>query len=176
MSTISGLMPLQMVSEIDTKRCVSEKAESRREWTWGVPARTLGSKETWIAGSHIDRRRERMSVRSLGSEGSWIVRSHISWGGERIFFFFIRVWKLLFSRHVLETLRQSPKRTISAIDGFRQLQMVSESDTEQCANEEAEPRRRWTQGGVPVRTLGPERRWIGGPTSIGEGNECQRGL
>ncbi|KAG7021238.1 hypothetical protein SDJN02_17926, partial [Cucurbita argyrosperma subsp. argyrosperma] len=33
----------------------------------------------------------------------------------------------------------------------------------------------WTLGSVPTMTLGPEGGWIGGPTSIGEGNKCQRG-
>ena len=53
--------------------------------------------------------------------------------------------------------------------------MVSEPNTERCASEETEPQRGWTRGDVPARTMGPVRRWIGGPTSIGEGNECQRG-
>ena len=31
----------------------------------------------------------------------------------------------------------------------------------------------WTPNGVPTRTLGPKGGWIGGPTLIGEENECQ---
>ena len=34
------------------------------------------------------------------------------------------------------------------------LQMVSETGTGQCASEEAKPRRGWSRGGVPARTLG----------------------
>ena len=37
---------------------------------------------------------------------------------------------------------------------------------------EAEPRRGWTQGSVPARTLGPKGVDWEGLTSIGEGNEC----
>ena len=52
--------------------------------------------------------------------------------------------------------------------------MVSESDTGRCVNEEAEPRK-----GVDTRQCASKashRGWNrGGPTSIGEGNECQRG-
>ena len=33
---------------------------------------------------------------------------------------------------------------------------------EQCANEEAKPRKGWTRGGVPAKTLGPERDGLGG--------------
>ena len=33
----------------------------------------------------------------------------------------------------------------------------------------------WTQGSVLARTLGPEGSELGGPTSVGEGNECYRG-
>ena len=51
------------------------------------------------------------------------------------------MWKPLPSRHVLKTLRESPKRTISVSGGLGPLQMVSKSDTERCANEEAESRR-----------------------------------
>ena len=39
--------------------------------------------------------------------------------------------------------------------------MVLKPDTERCANEEVEPRRGWTRGGVLARTLGPEGVWIG---------------
>ena len=53
--------------------------------------------------------------------------------------------------------------------------MVSKSDIERCASEEGEPRRRWTRGGVLTRTLGLKGSGLGGPTLVGEGNECQRG-
>ena len=52
--------------------------------------------------------------------------------------------------------------------------MVSKPDTGQYASEEAEPRRGWTRGSVPTRTMGPKMGGLGGPTLIGEGNECQR--
>ena len=71
--------------------------------------------------------------------------------------------------------RESPKRTISAGGGLGPLQMVSEPDTGRCVSEEAELRRGWTRDGVPARMLSLEGEWIGGPTSIEEGNECQRG-
>ena len=48
--------------------------------------------------------------------------------------------------------------------------MVLEPDIGQCANEENEPQRGWTRGGVPVRILDLERGGVG-PTLIGEGNE-----
>ena len=50
--------------------------------------------------------------------------------------------------------------------------MILELDIGRCVSEEAEPRRGWTRGGMPAKTLDPEGVWIGGPTSIGEGNEC----
>ena len=42
------------------------------------------------------------------------------------------------------------------------LQMVSESNTKGGASEKVEPRRGWTRGGGPARTLGPKSEWIGG--------------
>ena len=65
---------------------------------------------------------------------------------------------------------ESPKRTISASNGFGSLQMVSELNTGQCVSEEAKPRRvvcqqgRWTlnemncEGShiVSSRTLAPK--------------------
>ena len=68
--------------------------------------------------------------------------------------------------------RESTKRTIFASGGLGWLQMVLELDTGRCASEEAKPRRRWTWGGVPTRTLGSEGGGLGRPTLIGEGNEC----
>ena len=54
--------------------------------------------------------------------------------------------------------------------------MVSELDTDRCASEEAEPRMgvdmRWCQQG----RWAPKEGGLGSPTSIGEGNECKRGL
>ena len=44
--------------------------------------------------------------------------------------------------------------------------MVSEPDIERCASKEAEPRRGWIRGSVPVRTLDPK----------GVDWECQRML
>ena len=41
----------------------------------------------------------------------------------------------------LMTIRNEPKRIISASGGFWLLQMVSESDTERCASEDARPSR-----------------------------------
>ena len=40
--------------------------------------------------------------------------------------------------------------------------MVLDPDIGQCANEENEPQRGWTRGGVPVRILGLERGGLGG--------------
>ena len=40
--------------------------------------------------------------------------------------------------------------------------MVSELDTGRCVSDEAKHRRGWTREGVPARTLGLERGWIGG--------------
>ena len=34
--------------------------------------------------------------------------------------------------------------------------MISEPDTKRCASKETEPRKGWTRGNVPARTLGPE--------------------
>ena len=51
------------------------------------------------------------------------------------------MWKSLPSRRILKTLRESPKRIISTSDGLGLLQMVLESDTERCANEDVGPRR-----------------------------------
>ena len=71
--------------------------------------------------------------------------------------------------------RESPKRTISTTGGLGLSQMVSKPDTGRCANERVEPWRWWTQGGVPARTLSLKGGWIGGLTSIGEGNKCHQG-
>ena len=99
--------------------------------------------------------------------------------GEENETFFIWVWKPLPSICILKALRgspkESPKRTISASGGLGLLQMISKPDTGQCANEEAEPWRGRTQGDMPARTLGLEGGGLGGLTSIGEWNECQRG-
>ena len=46
-----GLVPLQMVSKPDTRRCASEEAKPRRGWLrGGVPARTLGPKRGGLRG------------------------------------------------------------------------------------------------------------------------------
>ena len=54
--------------------------------------------------------------------------------------------------------------------------MVLELDTEQCASEEAEPRRGVDTRRCTNKDARPRRGvdW-GGSTLIGEGNECQRG-
>ena len=52
--------------------------------------------------------------------------------------------------------RESPKRTISVSSGHGRIQMVSEPDIGQCASEEAESRRGWTEGGMLTKTLGLE--------------------
>ena len=55
----------------------------------------------------------------------------------------------------LTAIRNEPKPTISASDGFGLLQIVSKPDIGQCASEDAGPR----GGGL----------WD--PTSVGKGNE-----
>ena len=52
--------------------------------------------------------------------------------------------------------RESPKRIISASNGFWLFQMVSEPDIGQCASEEAETQRGRIQGNVLTKTLGLE--------------------
>ena len=54
--------------------------------------------------------------------------------------------------------------------------MVSEPDTGQCANNEAESRRGMDTRRCASKDAGPQRGVdCKGPTSIGEWNECQRG-
>ena len=53
--------------------------------------------------------------------------------------------------------------------------MVSESDIERYAREEVEPQRGVDTRRCASKVARPERGGLGGPTSIGEGNECQRG-
>ena len=59
---------------------------------------------------------------------------------------FIRVWKPFLSKRVLKfegnSERKSPKKTISPSSRLLLLQMVTESDTELCASEEASPQKR----------------------------------
>ena len=52
--------------------------------------------------------------------------------------------------------------TISASNRLGLLQMVSEPDTGQYANEEAEPQRGVDTRRCASKALGPERGWIGG--------------
>ena len=58
------------------------------------------------------------------------------------------------------------------------LQVVSESDIRRCTNEEAKPRREVDTRRCANKDAGTPKvsgeDW-GGSTSIGEGNECQRG-
>ena len=85
---------------------------------------------------------------------------------------FIRVWKPLPSKCILETLRESPKG--KARPGL--LQMELEPEIGWCANEEVVPQREVDTRRCAIRTLAPKGgRFDGGPTSIGERNECQRG-
>ena len=84
-SASGGLGLLQMVSEPDIRRCISEEAKPQK----GIDTRQCASKDAgprrgWIGESNIDWRRERVPTRTLGPEGVWIVRTHIRWGGERI--------------------------------------------------------------------------------------------
>ena len=53
--------------------------------------------------------------------------------------------------------------------------MILKPEIKRCASKEADPRRGWTRGSVPVRTLGLEGGGLEGPTSIGEGNERHLG-
>ena len=107
------------------------------------------------------------------------VRSHIGWGGERSILY--KSVETSPSQTHFKNLegkpeRESPKRTISANGGLGLLQLVSEPDTGRCASKEAKPQR-----GSEHEAVCQQRRWaskeggLGGPTSIGEGNECQRG-
>ena len=99
-----------------------------------------------------------MLVRTLGPEVGWIVRSHIGWGGEQnILYKGVETshehsnqtrpsQQTRFKNIERKSERESPKRSISASGELGLLQIVSESDTEQCASEEAEP-----QKGVDTR-------------------------
>ena len=53
--------------------------------------------------------------------------------------------------------------------------MVLDPDSGRCARKEAKPKRRWAQGGVPTRMLGPGRGrhkggGLGDLTLVGKGN------
>ena len=92
-SDSGGLGLLQMVSEPDMKRCVSEDVRPRRGW---------------IVRSHVDWRRERVPMRTLDPKGGGLWDPTSS--GEENETFFIKVWKPLPSKRVLKTLRGSLKR------------------------------------------------------------------
>ena len=97
-----------MVLEPDTGWCASEDAKLRKGWTLGgVPARMLGPERGWIVRSHIDWGEEQVPARMLDFEEGWIVRTHIGWGGERNIL--DKGVETSPSRHVLKTLRGSPK-------------------------------------------------------------------
>ena len=64
--------------------------------------------------------------------------------------------------------------TRSANGGLGPSQMVSDSDTERCASKEAEPQREVDTRRCVSKDTGHEGGGLGGPTSIGEGNECKR--
>ena len=102
--------------------------------------------------------------------------------GEENEAFFVRVWKPLPSRRVLKTLRESPKRTISASSGLGPLQIVSEPDTGRCANKEAEPRRGVDMRRCACKDAGPWRgmdrgvsHWLEKGTSVSENIGSRRG-
>ena len=77
--------------EVDTLWCVSEDARPQRGVDCEIPHQLESGKTTIEKGGRV-------------SSGLW---SHIGWGGKQTFF--IRVWKLLPSRHVLKILRGCPK-------------------------------------------------------------------
>ena len=54
----------------------------------------------------------------------------------------------------------------SAFFGLNGVKTVVK-DTGRCASEEAKPRRGWTRGYVPTRTLGPEGGGFLDPISVG---------
>ena len=72
------------------------------------------------------------------------MRSHINWRGERNIpckDVETSPWQTYFKTVRLTTIRNEPKRTISTSGGFELLQMVLESDTGWCANQDARPLR-----------------------------------
>ena len=71
--------------------------------------------------------------------------------------------------------RKSPKRTISTSSELGLLQIVLEQDTGRCANEEAEPQREWTRGGVPARKLAPKGVDWGVPHRLEKGTSARKG-
>ena len=88
--------------------------------------------------------------------------------------------------------RENPKKTIFVSDVFELLQMILEpyiegcaseeakpqkrvKNIEGCASEEAEPQRRVNTRQCASKNAGSRTGGFGGPTSIGEGNECQQG-
>ena len=91
----------------------------------------------------------------------YYARSYIGWREEQNIF--IRVWKPLPNRPHFKILRESSKRTISTRGGLGLLLMVSEPDTRRCTSVQ---RGHWTPKGVGLCD----------PTSIGERNECLRGV
>ena len=102
------------------------------------------------------------------------VISHIGWRGEGNIFLY-ECGNLSLADRNLKTLRESPRGTVSASGEFGLLQMVLELDTGLCVSKVVEPQTGWTPDGVLARTLDPKGGGLGGPTPIGEGNECQRG-
>ena len=72
------------------------------------------------------------------------MRSHIGWGGERSVLYKgveTSLQLTCFKNFEGKLERENSKRTIFARGGFGLLQMILEPDSEQCVNEEAEPRR-----------------------------------
>ena len=87
----------------------------------------------------------------------------------------LRVWKPLPTRHVLKNLegkfhRDSPKSTISATGGLGSLQIVSERDTGQCANEVVCQQGCWGPKGWTRRShiWASKGGGLGDPASVGE--------
>ena len=108
-STGGGCGSLQMVSELDTERCVSLLVVP-------VDTRQCASKNAGpqrgvdLGAVHIDWRNKRVPARTLGPEEGWIVMSHIGWRGEQI-----TIYKRVetFSYHTrFKPLRGSPKENI----------------------------------------------------------------
>ena len=86
------------------------------------------------------------------------------------------MWKPFPRRHVFKTLRESPKRTISASGELRLLQMVLEPNTGQCTSEEVESRRGVDTRQCASKDAGSRKGWIWGvPHRLEKGNECQQG-
>ena len=106
------------------------------------------------------------------------MRSHVGWGVERNILY--KSVKPNPSRCVLKTLRRSPNGKTQRGQYLLKVELGCYKWYQSQTSGDVPTRRLsskggWTRGGVPARTLGPEGGGLGSPTSIGEGNECQRG-